>query len=96
MDWEISKDPPDDMDWETSKDPPDDMDWEISKDPSDNMDWEIIQDPPDDMDWEISKDLTKLHGNRSFGVAKKRCVITTTKPWLEFGCLCEQHSGPLV
>jgi ABC-type Fe3+ transport system permease subunit len=23
-------------------------------------------------------------------------VITTTKPWLEFGCLCEQHSGPLV
>jgi hypothetical protein len=22
--------------------------------------------------------------------------ITTTKPWLEFCCLCEKHSGPLV
>jgi hypothetical protein len=31
-----------------------------------------------------------------FWCGQKRSVITTTKSWLEFGCLCEQHSGPLV
>jgi hypothetical protein len=31
-----------------------------------------------------------------FWCGQKRSVITTTKPWLKFGCLCEQHSGPLV
>jgi hypothetical protein len=31
--------------------------------------------------------------NTSFGVAKQS-ITTTTKLWLKFGCLCEQHSEP--
>jgi hypothetical protein len=41
-------------------------------------------------------DHDKTTWKSEFWCGQKRSVITTTKPWLEFGCLCEQHCGRLV